>query len=68
MTTGDTIRRVQSFRTSNNDAIVDIATVWDLKANTHIILWKWIQSAFENPRYVLDGTERIFFMTDDSYE
>lgn len=61
MTTGDNIGRVQSFRASTSDVIVDIAAVWDAKANTHIILWKWMQSAFENARYVLYGTERIFY-------
>ncbi|KAG0050785.1 hypothetical protein BGZ83_004446 [Gryganskiella cystojenkinii] len=59
---------VQSLRSFSDGSIVEIDALWDTKVNSHVILWKQIEAAFDKPRFVRRGLKLVFFMLDENFE
>ncbi|KAG0220711.1 hypothetical protein B0O80DRAFT_502550 [Mortierella sp. GBAus27b] len=61
-------QHMQSFRCSSTNRAVNILARKDTRTTHHIILWKDIQTAFENAKCVQIGDSLVPFMTDDNFE
>lgn len=59
---------MQAFRSRSTGDIVDIPALVDPKTGNHIILWRDIQSVFENAKTVWNGKSLIPLLTDENLE
>ncbi|KAF9979997.1 hypothetical protein BGZ65_005701, partial [Modicella reniformis] len=56
----------QAFRNPSTLKVANIPTVIDLKTGRPIILWRYIQAAFEKAKAILNGDSLVSFMIDEN--
>ncbi|KAG0047068.1 hypothetical protein BGZ83_007786 [Gryganskiella cystojenkinii] len=58
----------QSLRSSSDGSIIEIEALWDIRTDSHIVLWKQIEAVFDRPKFVRHGLKHVFFMLDENFE
>jgi hypothetical protein len=59
---------IQPFRSRSTGEVADIPTLIDPKTGNQIVLWRDIQSVFENAKTVWSGKSLVPLLTDENLD